>query len=83
LEEILADLHARLVGSVVIGAATSWIILRLILGDEPLFDVSAYRLVHPLEFLLYALLGLIGGLASTAFVKLLFWQRAITRSSCR
>lgn len=32
LEEILADLHARVVGSVVIGAATSWIILRLILG---------------------------------------------------
>lgn len=76
LEEILADLHARLVGSVVIGAATSWIVLRLILGDEPLFHVPAYQLVHPLEFLLYALLGLIGGLVSTAFVKLLLWQRA-------
>lgn len=76
LEEILADLHARLVGSVVIGAATSWIVLRLILGDEPLFHVPAYQLVHPLEFLLYALLGLLGGLVSTAFVKLLLWQRA-------
>lgn len=76
LEEILADLHARVVGSVVIGAATSWIVLRLILGDEPLFHVPAYQLVHPLEFSIYALLGLLGGLVSTAFVKLLLWQRA-------
>ena len=77
LEEILADLHARVVGSVVIGACTSWIILRLILGDEPLFHVPAYQLVHPVEFLIYALLGLLGGLVSTAFVKLLLWQRAL------
>jgi CIC family chloride channel protein len=76
LEEILADLHARVVGSVVIGAATSWIVLRLILGDEPLFHVPAYQLVHPLEFFIYAVLGLLGGLVSTAFVKLLLWQRA-------
>jgi CIC family chloride channel protein len=76
LEEILADLHARVVGSVVIGAATSWIVLRLILGDEPLFRVPAYQLVHPIEFPCYALLGLLGGLVSTAFVKLLLWQRA-------
>ena len=76
LEEIMANLHARVVGSVVIGAATSWIVLRLILGDEPLFHVPAYQLVHPLEFLIYALLGLLGGLVSTAFVKLLLWQRA-------
>jgi CIC family chloride channel protein len=76
LEEILADLHARVVGTVVLGAATSWIVLRLILGDEPLFHVPAYELVHPVEFLIYALLGLVGGLVSTAFVKLLLWQRA-------
>jgi CIC family chloride channel protein len=76
LEEILADLHARVVGSVVIGAATSWIVLRLILGDEPLFHVPAYQLVHPLEFFIYAVLGVLGGLVSTAFVKLLLWQRA-------
>ncbi|MCU1324699.1 MAG: Cl-channel, voltage-gated family protein [Bryobacterales bacterium] len=76
LEEILADLHARLVGSVVLGAATSWIVLRLILGDEPLFHVPAYQLVHPLEFVIYGLLGIIGGLISTGFVKLLLWQRA-------
>jgi len=77
LEEILADLHARVVGTVVIGAATSWIVLRLILGDEPLFHVPAYQLIHPVEFLIYALLGLAGGLVSTLFVKAMLWQRAL------
>ena len=75
LEEILADMHARVVGSVVVGAATSWIVLRLMLGDEPLFHVPSYQLVHPVEFGVYALLGLCGGLISAGFVKALLAVR--------
>ena len=76
LEEILGDLHARVLGSVVISAATSWAILHLMLGDEPLFHVPAYQLVHPIELPLYAVLGVAGGLVSVAFVKLLLRLRA-------
>jgi CIC family chloride channel protein len=83
LEEILADLHARVVGTVVIGAATSWIILRLILGDEPLFQTPPYELVHPVEFVLYAILGVAGGLVSTVFVKLLLYIREIFQKTPR
>lgn len=75
LEEILGDLHAPILGSVVIGSATSWIVLHLLLGDEPLFHVPAYQLVNPAEFGIYALLGVVGGLASVAFVKLLLFIR--------
>ena len=75
LEEILGDLHARVIGSVVISAATSWAVLNLLLGDEPLFHVPAYQLVHPVELPLYAVLGLSGGLVSVAFVKLLLFLR--------
>ena len=75
LEEVMGDLHARVLGSIVLSSATSWIVLHLLLGDEPLFHVPAYQLVHPLEFGLYAVLGLAGGLVSVAFVKLLLWQR--------
>jgi CIC family chloride channel protein len=71
LEEILGDLHAPVLGTVVISSATSWIILHLLLGDEPLFHVPAYKLIHPLEFGVYAVLGVVGGLGSVAFVKLL------------
>jgi CIC family chloride channel protein len=79
LEEILGDLHAPVLGSVVISSATSWMVLHLILGDQPLFHVPAYHLVNPVEFLIYAVLGVLGGLASVSFVKLLLWLRLLFR----
>src|SRR5215470_6296453 len=45
LEEVMGDLHAPLIGSVVLSSATSWMILHLVLGDEPLFHVPPYALV--------------------------------------
>lgn len=75
LEEVMGDMHAPVLGSIVLSSATSWMMLHLLLGDEPLFHVPAYQLVNPLEFAVYAVLGLVGGLVSVAFVKLLLWQR--------
>ncbi len=75
LEEVMGNLHARVLGLVVMSSATSWLVLRLILGDEPLFHVPDYQVVHPMEFAFYALLGVIGGLVSVAFVKLLLRMR--------
>lgn len=75
LEEVMGDMHAPVLGSIVLSSATAWMVLHLLLGDEPLFHVPAYQLVHPVEFALYAVLGVIGGLVSVAFVKLLLWQR--------
>jgi CIC family chloride channel protein len=75
LEEVMGDLHARVLGSIVLSSATSWIVLRTLLGDEPLFHVPAYQLVHPGEILIYALLGIMGGLVSVLFVKLLLRLR--------
>src|SRR3954470_18252653 len=57
LEEIMGDLHAPVLGSVVIASATSWMVLHLVLGDNPLFQVASYRLVSLYELLIYALLG--------------------------
>ena len=75
LEEIVGDLHASVLGSVVLSSATAWIVLHLVLGDEPLFHVTAYNLVSPGEFAAYAVLGLVGGLASAAFTRLLLRLR--------
>src|ERR1700741_4895849 len=69
LEEVVGDLHAPVLGSVVLASATSWAMLRLILGNDPLFKVPQYQLVSPVEFLVYAILGLLGGLLSVAFTK--------------
>jgi CIC family chloride channel protein len=76
LEEIMGDMHAEVLGSVVLSSATSWMVLHLVLGDEPLFHVPGYKLVHPVEFGVYAMLGVVGGLGSVCFVKLLLGLRA-------
>ena len=76
LEEIVGDLHAPVLGSVVLASATSWMVLRLLLGNNPLFKVPQYQLVNPLEFAIYAVLGVAGGLVSASFTKLLLGMRA-------
>jgi chloride channel protein, CIC family len=75
LEEIVGDLNAPVLGSVVLASATSWLVLRLLLGNNPLFQVPQYQLVHPAEFLIYAVLGVLGGFVSVAFTKLLLGMR--------
>jgi chloride channel protein, CIC family len=75
LEEIVGDLHAPVLGSVVLASATSWGVLRLLLGNDPLFKVPQYQLVNPWEFVIYAILGVAGGLVSVAFTKLLLGMR--------
>jgi CIC family chloride channel protein len=79
LEEILGDMHAPVLGSVVLSSATSWMVLHLILGDQPLFHVPPYQLVSPLEFGIYVILGIVGGLGSVCFVKLLLYLRLLFR----
>jgi len=76
LEEIMGDLHAPVMGAVVLASATAWMVLRMSLGDHPLFNVPQYHLVHPSEFAVYAVLGLAGGVVSAAFTKLLLGIRA-------
>jgi chloride channel protein, CIC family len=75
LEEVVGDMHAPILGSVVLASATSWAVLRLLLGNNPLFRVPQYELVHPLELAIYALLGIAGGFLSVAFTRLLLEMR--------
>jgi CIC family chloride channel protein len=75
LEEIVGDLNAPVLGSVVLASATSWLVLRLFLGNDPLFKVPQYQLVHPVEFLIYAVLGVVGGFVSVLFTRMLLGMR--------
>ncbi len=75
LEEIMGDMHAPILGSVVLSSTTSWMVLHLVLGDEPLFHVAGYHLVDPAELLVYVVLGIVGGFGSVGFVRLLLELR--------
>ncbi len=75
LEEIMGDMRTPVLGSVVLASATSWVVLQLLLGNQPLFQVPQYQLVNPIEFVIYAILGIVGGLVSAAFTSLLLGIR--------
>jgi CIC family chloride channel protein len=77
LEEIMGDLHAPVMSAVVLASATAWMVLRVSLGNHPLFKVPQYELVSPGEFAIYAVLGVVGGVVSVTFTRLLLSMRAM------
>ena len=77
LEEIIGDMNAALLGSTVVASVAAVIVERSILGNEPLFHVPTYRLVHPAELVAYAALGVIGGIVSLIFCKALLSLRGV------
>src|SRR4029078_7827746 len=76
LEEIIGDMNASLIGSTVGASVAAVVVERSLLGNEPLFRVPTYHLVHPAELLAYAILGVVGGAVSVAFCKGLLALRA-------
>jgi CIC family chloride channel protein len=77
LEEIIGDLNATLIGSAVVASVASVVVERSILGNEPLFHVPVYHLVHPAELIGYAVLGVVGGAVSLVFCKALLGLRGL------
>lgn len=80
LEEILADVSVRPLGSIVIAAVIAAVIERAILGEHSLFTVPPYRLNNAFELVFYGLLGVVSGLAAAAFNKGLLSLRGRFRS---
>ncbi len=75
IEEVIGTWSAGILGAVVLAAVSSVVVTRLFLGAEPMFRVPRYTLAHPAELLGYAVLGLVGGLASILFARLLGFLR--------
>lgn len=75
IEEVIGNWSAGVLGAIVLAAVSSVVIMRWFLGSEPLFRIPAYRLVHPTELLAYAVLGVVGGISSLVFVKIVSYLR--------
>ena len=76
LEEIVGDLNARVLGSIVLASVTAAVVQRSILGNEPVFLVPEYTLENPLELLIYALVGIFCALTGIIFCKTLLYIRS-------
>jgi CIC family chloride channel protein len=69
MEEIVAGWNARVVGTIVLSAVSAVVVERWFLGNEPLFRVPAFELTHHSELLVYAIMGVAGGVAGAAWVS--------------
>ena len=69
IEEVIGRWSAGILGSVVLSAVSSVVIVRWFLGSEPLFRIPVTTFKRPTELIAYAVLGIVGGLASVAFAK--------------
>jgi CIC family chloride channel protein len=71
MEEVVAAWSAAVVGSILLSAVSAVVVVRWFLGGEPLFHVPAFALTHPSELVVYAGMGVIGGLLSAAFIRMI------------
>src|SRR6201981_3986410 len=67
IEEVIGRWTAGILGSVVLSAISSVVVMRWFLGSESLFRIPAVQLERPSELIAYSILGVIGGLASVVF----------------
>ena len=82
IELIMPEVSVRTFLPVALATGTATFIGRLYFGLEPAFQVPALATLshHPTSFgalLLFGLLGVLTGLAATAFIKGLHWVEAI------
>jgi len=80
IEEVIGTWSAGVLGAILLAAVSATIVSQWFLGDEPLFRVPPYHLAHTGELFAYAALGVIGGFASLAFVKLVLFLRPRLRA---
>jgi len=75
IEEVIGKWTAGVLGAIVLAAVSSVVTARWFLGEQPLFRIPEYHLVHPPELLAYAALGVIAGISSLVMVKLIAYAR--------
>ncbi len=72
MELILRQWAADSFGMVVIASVTSSIVARGLMGDVPFLPLPAFHVEHLVEYPLFALLGLVAGLAGVGFSRVLY-----------
>ena len=80
IEEVIGRWSAGILGSVVLSAVASVVVVRSFLGSEPLFRIPVTTFKRPSELIAYAVLGIVGGLASVAFAKSIGYFRPILKA---
>ena len=75
IEEIIGTWSGGVLGAVILAAISSVVVMRNFLGSAPMFRVPAMEFRSPVELIGYAVLGVISGVASIAFLKFIAYFR--------
>jgi CIC family chloride channel protein len=77
IEEVIGKWSAAVLGSIVLSAISSVVVMRQFWGAEPMFRIPSVTLRDPRELTAYAVLGVFGGVASFIFSKALGYLRPL------
>ncbi|HDP93811.1 MAG TPA: CBS domain-containing protein [Candidatus Aminicenantes bacterium] len=72
VEILLGDFAVAQFTPIVISSVSATVVSRAFFGNTPAFQVPKYELIHPLELIPYAILGLLCGLVALLFIKVLY-----------
>ena len=75
IEEVIGRWSAGILGSVVLSAISSVVVVRWFLGTQPLFRIPPLTVFRPSELIAYISLGIIGGFAAVIFAKAIAYFR--------
>jgi CIC family chloride channel protein len=73
LEILMGNFALEVFGPVVVASVISTLIFRSAMGDLPRFVIPQYQLVSGWELFAYLALGILGGIVSVAFSRMLFF----------
>ncbi len=80
IEEVVGRWSAGILGSVVLSALSSVVVMRWFLGSDALFRIPPIAPVRPVELIAYSVLGLAGGVAAVIFAKAIGYFRPRLRA---
>ncbi|HUK24245.1 MAG TPA: chloride channel protein [Terriglobales bacterium] len=75
IEEVIGRWSAGVLGSVVLSAISSVVVMRWFLGSAALFRIPSVGFVRPAELIAYVVLGLTGGVAAVIFARAIGYFR--------
>ena len=71
LEVVVGSFAMTLFGPAVVAAVVSTLVVRWVLGDEPVYKVAPFRVESVAEFFPFMVIGAVGGFASAGFTRVL------------
>ncbi len=81
LEVVVGSFSMAIFGPAVVSAVVSTVLVRSVLGDEPVYRVAPFSVSSILEFIPFILIGLAAGAVSVLFVRALAAGKKLYRAT--